>query len=137
MFSKSTKMLLTPVLGFAALAILPSAVVQAQDAGKGKRVFNQCRACHKVGEKARNGVGPVLNGLFGRKAGTVKGYNYSRANKKSGFTWDEATFKEYIKNPRKKMPGTKMAYGGLKQDKKIVDLVAYLKQFDADGKMKK
>lgn len=137
MFSKSTKMLLTPVLGFAALAILPSAVVQAQDAGKGKRVFNQCRACHKVGEKARNGVGPVLNGLFGRKAGTVKGYNYSRANKKSGFIWDEATFKEYIKNPRKKMPGTKMAYGGLKQDKKIVDLVAYLKQFDADGKMKK
>lgn len=110
---------------------------QAQDVAAGKRVFNQCRACHKVGEKARNGVGPVLNGLFGRKAGTVKGYNYSKANKTSGLTWDEATFREYIKNPRKKMPGTKMAYGGLRNEKRIDDLIAYLKQFDEDGKIKK
>jgi cytochrome c len=137
MISKSTYTFLVPLLGLAAFAALPFAAVQAQDADKGKTVFNQCRACHKVGENARNGVGPVLNGLFGRKAGTVKGYNYSNANKNSGFTWDEATFKEYIKNPRKKMPGTKMAYAGLKQDNRIADLVAYLKLFDADGKTKK
>jgi cytochrome c len=114
-----------------------SGTAAAQDVAAGKTVFNQCRACHKVGEKARNGVGPVLNGLFGRKAGTFKGYNYSSANKKSGLTWDEATFSEYIANPRKKMPGTKMAYGGLKSAKKVKDLIAYLKQFDADGKIKK
>lgn len=108
----------------------------AADVAAGKTVFNQCRACHRVGENARNGVGPTLNGLIGRKAGTLKGYNFSSANKKSGLTWDEATFREYIKNPRKKMPGTKMAYGGLRQDKKIDDLLAYLKQFDPQGKIK-
>ena len=124
-------------LTIASFAMFGGSNAFAQDAAAGQKVFNQCRACHKVGEKARNGVGPILNGLIGRKAGTVKGYNYSSANKKSGFTWDGATFKEYIKNPRKKMPGTKMAYAGLKQDKKIDDLLAYLKQFDDDGKMKK
>lgn len=132
-------------LRFAALAVAGLAVVGASqalaagDPAKGKTVFNQCRACHKVGEKARNGVGPVLNGLFGRKAGTLKGYNYSAANKKSGLTWDEATFREYIKNPRKKIPGTKMAFAGIKgssADKKIDDLIAYLKQFGEDGKTK-
>jgi cytochrome c len=76
----------------------------------------------------------VLNGLFGRKAGTVEGYNYSPANKNSGLTWDEATFREYIKDPRAKVPGTKMVYAGLKDEQRITDLIAYLKQFDATGK---
>jgi len=79
-------------------------------------------------------VGPVLNGLFGRPAGTYPGYNYSDANKKSGLTWDEATFKEYIRDPKAKVPGTKMTFAGLKDDQKINDLVAYLKQFGPDGK---
>jgi cytochrome c len=87
-----------------------------------------------VGETAKNGVGPVLNGLFGRKAGTVEGYNYSPANKNSGLTWDEATFRTYIANPRAAMPGTKMVYAGLKDEQRINDLIAYLKQFDAAGK---
>lgn len=107
---------------------------QAQDAAAGEKVFAQCRACHQVGETAKNAVGPVLNGLFGRKAGTVEGYNYSPANKNSGLTWDEATFREYIVNPRAKIPGTKMVYAGLKDEQRINDLVAYLKQFDASGK---
>lgn len=106
----------------------------AQDAASGAKIFTQCRACHQVGEKAKNTVGPVLNGLFGRKAGTVEGYNYSRANKESGILWDEATFSEYIKDPKKRMPGTKMVYAGLKDGKRIQDLIAYLKQFDAAGK---
>lgn len=107
---------------------------QAQDASSGEKVFTQCRACHQVGESAKNAVGPVLNGLFGRHSGSIEGYNYSPANKNSGITWDEATFKEYIQNPRAKIPGTKMVYAGLKDEQRINDLVAYLKQFDASGK---
>lgn len=75
----------------------------------------------------------MLNGLFGRQAGSVEGYNYSPANKGSGITWDDATFREYIKDPRAKIPGTKMVYAGLKDEKRIDDLIAYLKQFDASG----
>jgi cytochrome c len=115
-----------------ALAFSP-AVAHAQDAAAGEKTFAQCRACHQVGPTAKNAVGPVLNGLIGRKAGTVEGYNYSPANKNSGLTWDEATFTEYIKDPKAKVPGTKMVYAGLKDEKRIADLIAYLKQFDATG----
>lgn len=111
-----------------------TATAQAQDAAAGEKVFAVCRACHQVGETAKNVVGPKLNGLFGRKAGSVEGYNYSEANKKSGITWDEATFAEYIKDPRAKIPGTKMVYAGLKDEQKVKDLIAFLKQFDANGK---
>ena len=118
----------------AALLLAGLSPTQAQDAAAGEKVFAQCRACHQVGETAKNAVGPVLNGLFGRKSGTVEGYNYSPANKNSGITWDEATFREYIKDPRAKIPGTKMIYAGLKDEQRVTDLVAYLKQFDASGK---
>jgi len=82
----------------------------AQDAASGERVFLQCKACHQVGETAKNGIGPQLNGLFGRKAGTVEGYSYSPANKNSAITWDDTAFSDYIKDPKAKMPGTKMVY---------------------------
>ncbi len=104
------------------------------DAALGEKVFLKCKACHQVGEGAKNAVGPVLNGLIGRKTGTVEGYNYSDANKNSGLTWDEATFREYIKNPKAKIPGTKMVFVGLSSETDIDNLVAYLKQFGADGK---
>ena len=107
--------------------------VRAQDAAAGEKIFAQCRACHQVGENAKNAVGPALNGLFGRKAGSVEGYSYSQANKSSGITWDEATFSEYIKDPKAKVPGTKMIYAGLKDEKRVQDLVAFLKQYDASG----
>ncbi len=116
----------------AVIALAPSA--RGQDAAAGEKVFAQCRACHQVGQTAKNGVGPVLNGLFGRKAGTIDGYSYSPANKESGLTWDEAVFSEYIKDPKAKIPGTKMFYAGLKEEKRIQDLIVYLKQFDATGK---
>lgn len=109
-------------------------LAHAQDVAAGEKVFAQCRACHQVGETAKNAVGPHLNGLFSRPAGTVQGYNYSPANKSSGLTWDEATFREYIKDPKAKMPGTKMVYAGIKDEKRIEDLIAYLKQYDASGK---
>lgn len=115
-----------------ALVFGPSLAL-AQDAANGEKVFAQCRACHQVGATAKNAVGPHLNGLFGRAAGSVEGYNYSPANKGSGITWDEAVFKEYIKDPKAKIPGTKMVYAGLKDEKRIDDLIAYLKQFDASG----
>jgi cytochrome c len=118
----------------AALLLVGSGAALAQDAAAGEKVFAQCRACHQVGETAKNAVGPVLNGLFGRKAGTIEGYSYSAANKNSGLTWDEATFREYIKDPRAKIPGTKMVYAGLKDEQRVNDLIAYLKQFDASGK---
>ncbi len=117
-----------------AALLISSGSAHAQDAAAGEKVFNKCRACHQIGESAKNGVGPQLNGLIGRKAGTVEGYNYTEANKNSGLTWDEATFRDYIKDPKGKIPGTKMAYVGLKQESEIDSIVAYLKSFDKDGK---
>ena len=118
----------------AALALLACSLpAQAQDAAAGEKVFVQCRACHQVGETAKNGVGPVLNGLFGRHSGSVEGYNYSEANKNSGITWDEATFAKYIKDPKGVIPGTKMVFAGLSADADITDLTAFLKQYKADG----
>ncbi|MDP3074569.1 cytochrome c family protein [Bradyrhizobium sp.] len=120
----------------ALLAVAGSGEVSAQDAAAGEKVFGVCKACHQVGETAKNNVGPQLNGLFGRKSGTIPGYNYTAANKDSGLTWDEATFREYIKDPKAKIPGTKMIYAGLKDEQRTNDLIAYLKQFDAEGKKK-
>jgi cytochrome c len=118
----------------AALVVALPAMAAAQDPEKGRVSFNKCRACHQVGEGAKNLVGPVLNGLLGRKAGTIEGFNYSDANKNSGIVWDEATFREYIKNPRAKIPGTKMVFAGIRDEKEIEDLLAYLKQIGPDGK---
>jgi len=102
----------------------------AQDAAAGEKVFLVCKVCHQVGENAKNAVGPVLNGLFGRKAGTVDGFSYSDGNKHSGITWDDATFSEYIKDPKAKVPGTKMVFAGIKDEQKIKDLIAYLHTYD-------
>ena len=114
------------------IALAPSA--NAQDVAAGEKSFNKCRACHQVGESAKNTVGPVLNGLFGRKSGTVEGYSYSEANKTSGITWDEATFADYIKDPKARIPGTKMSFAGIKNEQEIKDLTAFLKQFGKEGK---
>jgi cytochrome c len=113
-----------------------SSVAPAQDVAAGKTSFNKCLACHAVGEGAKNKVGPVLNGLQGRKSGTVEGYSYTDANKNSGITWDEATFKDYIKDPKAKIPGTKMVFAGIKNEQEASDLWAFLAQYDKDGKTK-
>jgi cytochrome c len=116
-----------------ALAMVAASVGSslAQDAANGAKVFTVCRACHQIGDNAKNTVGPSLNGLFGRQAGSVAGFAYSAANKNSGITWDEATFAEYIKDPKAKVPGTKMIYAGLKDEDKIKDLIAFLHQYDS------
>jgi cytochrome c len=123
-----------PFVLSAALLLASLGAAQAQDAAAGEKVFAQCKACHQIGENAKNAVGPVLNGVIGRPAGSVEGYSYSAANKNSGITWTEATFREYIKDPKAKVPGTKMIFAGVKDEKRVDDLVAYLKQFDASGK---
>jgi cytochrome c len=109
-------------------------VAVAQDAAAGEKVFAKCKICHQIGEGAKNMVGPVLNGVVGRKAGSYPDYHYSDANKNSGLTWDEATLKEYLKDPKAKVPGTKMVFPGLKSDDEIANVIAYLKQFGPDGK---
>ena len=123
------------VAGLSGCALLSSTAI-AQDAENGAEVFKACRSCHQVGETAKNGLGPILNGLLGRKAGSIEGFTYSDANKSSGLTWDEANFAAYIANPRAAMPGNKMAYVGLKDEGDIKDLIAFLKQFDPVGKKK-
>ena len=123
----------------AALLVVASAgATQAQDVAAGQAVFQKyCTACHDVGENARVKLGPPLNGLDGRSAGTFPGYTmYSDVNKNSGITWNEAEFKSYTKSPLEKMPGTRMAFAGVKDDKELNDLWAYIKQFDKDGKIK-
>ena len=124
------------VIFAAMLTVVSISGAQAQDAAAGEKIFGVCKACHQIGETAKNSVGPVLNGVIGRAAGTYPGYSYSAANKNSGITWDEATFREYIKDPRAKIPGTKMIYAGLRDEQKVNDLLAYLKQFGPDGKKK-
>nr|1CO6_A Chain A, PROTEIN (CYTOCHROME C2) [Blastochloris viridis]1CRY_A Chain A, CYTOCHROME C2 [Blastochloris viridis]1IO3_A Chain A, CYTOCHROME C2 [Blastochloris viridis] len=107
-----------------------------QDAASGEQVFKQCLVCHSIGPGAKNKVGPVLNGLFGRHSGTIEGFAYSDANKNSGITWTEEVFREYIRDPKAKIPGTKMIFAGVKDEQKVSDLIAYIKQFNADGSKK-
>ena len=112
------------------------APARAQDVSAGERSWNKCRACHQIGETARNGVGPNLNGLIGRHSGSVDGYSYSDANKNSGLTWDEPTLTEYLANPRAKVPGTKMTFLGLKKEADVQNVIAYLKTFNDNGTKK-
>src|SRR6201997_3330903 len=113
----------------------------AQDAAKGapaagKSSFNKCMACHSIGEGAKNKVGPELNGLDGRKTGTAPDYSYSDANKNSGIVWNKEQFLDYIKDPKAKIPGTKMAFAGIKNETEANALWAYISQFAMDGKKK-
>jgi len=124
-------------LTLSALAVIASsAAALAQDAAAGKTSFNKCLACHAVGEGARNKVGPILNGLDGRKSGMVEGYSYTEANKNSGITWNKDQFLDYIRDPKAKIPGTKMVFAGIKKENEAADLWAFLAQYDKDGKTK-
>ena len=123
------------IISIAALAISTGAAL-AQDVAAGEQSFKKCSVCHKIGEGATNSIGPILNGLDGRKSGSVEDYSYSDANKAAGIVWSEATFKDYIQDPQARIPNTKMFYPGVKNEKEKGDLWAYLKQFDQNGKKK-
>jgi cytochrome c len=121
----------------AAIALAAStAAASAQDVAAGEQSFKKCLPCHSVGEGAKNKVGPELNGLDGRKAGSAEGFNYTEGNKNSGLTWNESVFKDYIKDPRAKIPGTKMVFAGIKNEQEVNDLWAYLRQFGPNGEKK-
>lgn len=124
------------IVSAAVLVLASAGGAMAQDAEAGAKTFNKCRACHQIGPTAKNVVGPKLNGLIGRKSGSIEGFKYSDANKNSGITWDEAAFANYIKDPKAAIPGTKMVFPGIKDEAEIANLIAFLKQYDADGKKK-
>lgn len=123
------------MIAMAVLAV-SAGVAVAQDVTAGATAFKKCVSCHDVGPTAKNKVGPVLNGIDARKSGTVAGYNYSDANKGSGITWNQETFLDYIKDPKAKIPNTKMVFAGIKNEAEAKNLWAYLKQYDVDGKTK-
>ena len=111
------------------VGIATQASAQSGDATRGQRVFNQqCRACHTLEKDGAQPAGPNLHGVIGRKAGTAAGYEFSDAMKKSGIVWDDATLADYNRDPKAKVPGTKMVFNGVKNAGQLADLVAYLKQ---------
>jgi cytochrome c len=114
-------------LAGAGLAVMASSGALGADVAKGERVFQQCKACHTIDKGGKKSVGPNLFAVFGRKAGGLEGFAYSEAMKNSGIVWDEASLAEYIRDPRKRIPGNKMAFPGLKQQAQIDDVIAYLK----------
>jgi cytochrome c len=131
------KLTLSALMALTSLALAAlGALADDVDLAAGKASFNKCLACHAIGDGAKNKVGPELNGLDGRKSGTAEGYSYSDANKNSGITWNEAQFKEYIRDPRAKIPGTKMIFAGIKNETEVNDLWAFISQYDKDGKTK-
>ncbi|CAK5284364.1 unnamed protein product [Mycena citricolor] len=109
----------------------------AGDATKGANLFKtRCAQCHTIGAGEPNKVGPNLHGrvifhLFGRKSGQAEGFSYTAANVNKGVVWEEQTLFEYLENPKKYIPGTKMAFAGLKKDKDRNDLITYMKEASA------
>jgi cytochrome c len=123
-------------LGLTLAVAAMARAAQAQDVAAGEQSFKKCQICHRIGEGAKNFAGPELNGLEGRKTGSAPAFSYSDANKNSGLIWSEQTFSEYIKDPRAKIPGTKMVFAGVKNENEIKSLWAYLSSFKADGSKK-
>ena len=122
---------------FAAIEVFAWAVAaNAGDPVAGEKVFLKCRACHQIGEGAKDAVGPVLNGVVGRQAGSYPGYQYSPANKDSGIVWTPEELDKYLESPQTVVPHTKMIFPGLKDAQKRKDVIAYLEQFGPDGEKK-
>jgi cytochrome c len=117
-------------VALAMAAVRPAA---AQDAAAGEKDFLVCRACHQIGPTAKNAVGPVLNGVVGRKAGTYPGFKYSEANRESGIVWTPEELEKYLTDPQKVVPKTLMIFPGLKDQQKRTDVIAYLQTFGPDG----
>lgn len=108
------------------VALASSGALAAGDAAKGEKVFRKCKACHAL-EAGKKKIGPSLNGIFGRKAGTTEGFKFSKAMTASGVVWDETTLDQYLANPKKFIPKNRMAFPGVKKEDQRADLIAYLK----------
>lgn len=129
--------MLRPALIALTLLMAATSSVRAQDAAAGEKTFLVCRACHQIGPNAKPAVGPVLNGVVGRKAGTYPGYAYSPANQDSGIVWTPEELDKYLESPQTAVPHTKMIFPGIKDEQKRKDVIAYLAQFGPDGEKKK
>lgn len=112
---------------------LSASAALAQDVAAGATSFRKCSACHSIGVGAQNKIGPLLNGIDGRRCGSVGGYSYSEANRNCPFTWNEAVFLDYIKDPKLTIPGTKKLFAGIKDATEARNLWSYLRQFGNDG----
>lgn len=121
------------LLGAATAVLGLTAPAQAEgDPAKGQNVFKQCAMCHQAGKGAANKIGPQLNGLFGRVAGTAPGFTYSPAMIKAGkdgLVWNEETLAKHLRNPQGFVKGNRMPFAGLRSDADIANVLAYLKQF--------
>lgn len=113
------------ILTAALLVVASQSAFAAGDAAKGEKLYRKCKACHAL-EAGKKKIGPSLNGVFGRKAGGVDGFKYSKAMVNSGITWDEKTIGEYLANPKTYIPKNRMAFPGLKKEQDRADLIAYL-----------
>lgn len=118
-------MKLTTIALSTLLALTTSAFAEG-DIKKGKKVFKKCAACHTV-KDGKHKLGPSLFGIFGRTAGTVEGVKYSDAMIASGIVWDEANMREFLTKPKDYIKGTSMAFGGIKKEQQMDDLIAYMK----------
>lgn len=101
----------------------------AADIEAGKAAFAKCASCHQVGPSARGGFGPQLNAIFGRRAGATADYSYSPAMKNSSIVWSEKTLAAFLNAPGAVVPGTKMRFWGISNEKQIADLLAYLRTY--------
>lgn len=120
----------------AGLVLAMPSVASADDKEAGKKAFTKCAPCHSIGPGAKSKVGPELNGILGRKAAAVEGFAYSEPMKKSGLTWDDTALNEWLTDPKKKVPGTKMLFPGIKDEEERENLIAYITSFNADGSSK-
>jgi cytochrome c len=126
---RTMRRVLPVAVAAAVVALAPVGPASAQgDPEQGERVFNQCRACHTVGEGEPHRVGPNLHGVVGRKAGSAEGFNYSSAMQEANVVWDEGTLSEYLADPRAFIPGNRMAFPGLRDEGQRADVIAYLRQ---------
>jgi len=113
---------------FIATALLFGQSGMAADSGQGAAELQKCKICHSFDKAGANRVGPKLYGVFGRKAGTVPGFNYSDAMKNSGIVWDDASLAKFLRDPRADLPGNRMSFPGIEDDAVLSDLLRQLKQ---------